>query len=235
MGIRKPVLSVQEARRLSSLRPMSAESDQSLAASPPPAAAIAPVEQPTQEKLSTVSPPPPLTQPARPDAVVTSQPKASIEPKAEVYAPQRTGAESKPTPAVEPRVRSAYSAAPMPSIARIQVFISANVPLPGVSRSFDLLSRQYPPEKALQMILRRAMDDYEESLSRGRYEVAADSYPLDSDIVVYTSRMMPRHLLALARDHFDPLGFESARAFGQKLANAALTLFFAAERKKSDP
>jgi hypothetical protein len=39
-------------------------------------------------------------------------------------------------------------------------------------------------------------------------------------------------LLNRARAYFDPLGFESNRAFGRKLACAALAAFFAAEAKR---
>jgi hypothetical protein len=44
--------------------------------------------------------------------------------------------------------------------------------------------------------------------------------------------MMPVTLLTLARAHFDPLGLESTRAFGLKLATTALAAFFAREVRR---
>ena len=119
---------------------------------------------------------------------------------------------------------------------KVQVFVSAALPAEGVSGSFDLLCRQYRPKKALQMILRRALDDYEVMLGNGSYANGAVTYALlkttEQDISVKTSRMIPVNLVEIARAHFDPLGLESTRAFGQKLANAALAAFFKAETKK---
>jgi hypothetical protein len=101
-----------------------------------------------------------------------------------------------------------------------------------VSSSFDLLSRQYPPEKALQMILRRALDDHEEKLADGTFQTLPESYPLGGKTVVQTSRIMRQDLVELSGSLFDPLGFESTRASGLKLASAALASFFAAEKKR---
>jgi hypothetical protein len=192
---------------------------------------LEPVEQTAQhEPPAGISPSPPA-RPALPEAAASDELSAVLEPKTDVPPSPRARAASKPSVNPSPRVLMPSAVVQPQSIARIQVFVSANVPLPGVSRSFDMLSSRYPPEKALQMILRRAMDDYEERLSDGSFGDLPESYPSDGKIVVYTSRIMPRNLVDLSRDHFDPLGFESARAFGQKLANAALASFFAAERK----
>ena len=118
---------------------------------------------------------------------------------------------------------------------KVQIFLSAPLPIRGVSAAFDLLSRQYSPQKALQMILRRALDEYEEMLESGAFQRAVDNYASDDSdstvSIVQTSRMIPKPLLALARAHFDPLGLESTRAFGRKLATAALAAFFAREAK----
>ncbi|MGO6748069.1 VirC2 family conjugal transfer protein [Rhizobium ruizarguesonis] len=127
---------------------------------------------------------------------------------------------------------------PQAAIARpkkIQVFVSAYIPAPKVSPVFDILSRQYPPHKSLQMILRRALADYEEMLEDGSFQQEPDSYALEAptgSMLVQTSHMMPKVLLTLARAHFDPLGLESSRAFGLKLATAALAAFFSREVKR---
>lgn len=113
---------------------------------------------------------------------------------------------------------------------KIQVFLSAALPASTVSKSFDLLCKQYVPAKALQMILRRAMDDYEVLLEHGDLHDLPGDYPeaIAPDVcgIIQTSRMMPITLVERARIHFDPLGFESDRAFGRKLASAALSIFF---------
>ena len=80
------------------------------------------------------------------------------------------------------------------------------------------------------MILRRALDDYEDRLSDGSFTALPETYPVAGHTMIQTSRIMPQELADLARLHFDPLGFESARAFGLKLATAALAAFFANER-----
>jgi hypothetical protein len=86
------------------------------------------------------------------------------------------------------------------------------------------------------MILRRALDDYEQMLENTAFQDTAAIYAPDetgaAGSIVQTSRMMPMGLVAIARAHFDPLGLESTRAFGRKLATAALAAFFAREGKQ---
>ena len=118
---------------------------------------------------------------------------------------------------------------------KIQVFLSAPLPASGISKSYDALSQQYPQAKALQMVLRRALKDYEIRLDNGSHMTAPTDYPIGeggSVAIVQTSRMIPVRLIEAARKHFDPLGFESTRAFGRKLACAALASFFEAEGKQ---
>lgn len=110
---------------------------------------------------------------------------------------------------------------------KVQVFLSAALPTPGFSRGFDSLCEQYRPAKALQMILRRALDDYEVMLLSASLIKPVAPYPVEEPLsLVLTSRMMPRRVVEIALAHFDPLGVESARAFGRKLASAALGMFF---------
>jgi len=86
------------------------------------------------------------------------------------------------------------------------------------------------------MILRKALDDYEDALDDGSFVKLQQDYDVDNDeteeAVVQTSRMIPKPLIEVARDHFDPLGLESARAFGRKLGTAALAAFFAHEARR---
>ncbi|MER8576691.1 VirC2 family conjugal transfer protein [Mesorhizobium sp. M1409] len=115
---------------------------------------------------------------------------------------------------------------------KVQVFLSAPLPARGISATFDALSAQSRPSKALQMILRRALDDYELMLPNGSFTEIAPAYSVEEPLaIVATSRMMPRRLVDIALAHFDPLGFESARAFGRKLASSALCTFFDNEKK----
>lgn len=120
---------------------------------------------------------------------------------------------------------------------KVQVFLSAPIPARGVSQTFDLLSERHRPAKALQMILRRALDDYEVNLTEGLALNPAPGYlTQDPFEFVSTSRMMPQKLVDIAVDQFDPLGLESSRAIGRMLATSALTLFFSSENiiKRSD-
>ncbi|WP_314964436.1 VirC2 family conjugal transfer protein, partial [Bradyrhizobium cosmicum] len=80
---------------------------------------------------------------------------------------------------------------------------------------FDSLCGQYRPAKALQMILRRALDDYQVMLLSASLTKPVAPYPVEEPLsLVLTSRMMPRRVVEIALAHFDPLGLESARAFG---------------------
>jgi hypothetical protein len=237
MAIRKPTLTVQEARRLSSIRPEGNDT-------PPRPADVAEAPEPVLHIVATatLAEPPASLMPVPPlpaeavlaDTVPVVQPETAVESQIlrerALRAAPAGGSPAKssaltPAPVLQ-------NTAPAQNVARIQVFVSANVPAPGVSASFDLLSRQYPPEKALQMILRRALDDYEDRLADGTFQNLPDSYASDGKLVVQTSRIMPKDLVEVSRSHFDPLGFESTRAFGLKLASAALASFFAAEKKR---
>jgi hypothetical protein len=121
----------------------------------------------------------------------------------------------------------------------VQVFVSALYPAAGVSPTFELVCHHYPPHKALQMILRRALHDYDTFLEDGRFQQLSTTYDVDeatfSPPFVQTSRMMSRSTLRVARAHFDPLGLETARAFGRSLATAALAAFFSNEPKQVMP
>lgn len=175
------------------------------------------------------------------DAETNAQPFVADHIGVEAENASRSGGPTSPTTDVAYQ-KPAVPAAPKPRperepvhsspvmITRIQVFVSAAMPLPHVSRVFDRLCREYPPSKSLQMILRRAMDDYERLLATGGHKNRPTDYPAVDDLspqsIVQTSRMICGDLLLIARSQFDPLGLESARTFGRKLATAALATFF---------
>lgn len=206
MGIRKPLLSVVETKRLAKIWPS------------------VPVDDPGLE-VATMTPADP-----DPTASVAEMPTCA---KAMVTTENRSPPRRNATALTNERPPLPSQFAPR-SAGRIQVFLSAIVPSQGASRVFDQLCREYNPGKALQMILRRALDDYEGLLENGAFQKTATSYVSLEDnsakSIVQTSRMMPVNLLAIARAHFDPLGLESARTFGRKLATAALAAFFDDER-----
>ncbi|RNJ41465.1 virulence protein [Mesorhizobium erdmanii] len=191
MGIRKPAVSVQEARRLAAGQSERSFQESMLASSNPPVA-IAPIEPTIRQTGNRIVPARAL--PAR-RTVLLSNERHDADPK-------------------------------------VQVFLSAALPARGISATFDALSAESRPAKALQMILRRALDDYELMLSNGSFAEIAPAYSVEEPLaIVATSRMMPRRLVDIALAHFDPLGFKSARAFGRKLASSALCIFFDNEKK----
>jgi len=222
MAIRKPSVSVEEAKRLARLLP-DAEDRQ---AKPNDAIPAPEPETPTVLERDTIVEPAPFI--AKPDEPPSS---ASIEPASRSVASSPV---QRPGQAILPA--QAFTGVVFPEVEleepKSQVFLSAPLPARGVSPSFDALSKQYPATKALQMILRRALDAYEARLEDGSYKALQGEYQLDAKgrpAIIQTSRMMPDRLIEIARGHFDPLGFESTRAFGRKLACAALACFFATE------
>ncbi|MCW0021370.1 VirC2 family conjugal transfer protein [Rhizobium sp. BT-226] len=237
MGIRKPSLSVKEARTLASVR--STASQELGALSSPdqvPDAPALPIagsanqsrksgdtwqRRPAGNDISETGKP----APKKPGAAASS--KSSGMSSDKVGPSALTGAQDKGVVAESPfptsRVRR----------DKVQVFLSAPFPAAGVSPTFELLCKQYSPHKALQMILRKALHSYERLLADGTFQRVAQTYDVDvaaATEAVQTSRMMPNRLVVIARAHFDPLGLESTRAFGRKLGMAALAAFFTNER-----
>ncbi len=207
MAIRKPVLSVQEARRLSVAR---IESLETMSSNDSPQIDVA--QNLTHE----------ITQ--RQIVPIASTPVAAA------LVPRSTSFDMTLTPKV---AHASHLLSPQISgTNRVQVFVSAAYPERSVSASFDVLTGKYPAAKALQMILRRAMDEYEDRLADGSFVSLPETYAAAGPAVVQTSRIMPQELADVARLHFDPLGFESSRAFGLKLATAALATFFASEHRR---
>lgn len=252
MALRKPALSAQEARRLAFAKPEDALPSLTLIDKQP----VAPVQIQTVQ-AEAENPPPPAPEPAElaaPVQIQTAQPEAETPPSPIVVsvtarenppeavaaadvtsvAPQKAAVR---TPSAKSRTAS-FVPAPLPAQylpsaeLRMQVFISAHMPAPGFSPSFDMLCTKHRPAKALQMILRKAMDEYEDRIADGSFVSLPEDYPSIKTAPVQTSRIMPQELIDLAKLHFDPLGFESARAFGLKIASAALAHFFAREKAR---
>ncbi|BCH62603.1 protein virC2 (plasmid) [Agrobacterium vitis] len=209
MGIRKPSVSVTEAKRLARSR----------------------LEEPLSETALNAQPD------GMSDAVTAAVPNAtpSASPEIPVEIASREAVTRVEPPRIDRRKPEPAFAEPRCDEPKIQVFLSAPLPAAGISDAFDRLCRQYPANKALQMVLRRALDVYDTRLDNGSHLTAPNEYPIDNlsaITVVQTSRMMPVRLVEIARSYFDPLGFESTRAFGRKLACAALATFFEAETRR---
>ncbi|MCW8059653.1 VirC2 family conjugal transfer protein [Agrobacterium tumefaciens] len=243
MAIHKPSLTVTEARRLAKINSALGEVDGGL----PPAifpkkVEVTPEPKPVTVKQETTSVSPQLKspfslvttaeQPAGPERlkepapVQTGMALSAVRRTADKPSPRRS---SGPSPFA---IAGAYAYSPLAE-DKVQVYVSALQPAPGVSAMFDTLLTNYSSRKALQMILRRALHDYDLSLENGEFLKYAPGYdinPATAESPIQTSRMMPKKVLALAREHFDPLGLESTRAFGRKLATAALAAFFARHR-----
>lgn len=119
------------------------------------------------------------------------------------------------------------------SVLKKQIFLSAFEPKPSVSKTFKMLIQRHPSDKALQMILRKALTLYEPYILDGSFVRLPHDFDYaispDGPTIVQTSRVMHVETLQRAREHFDPLNLESDRAFGRMLATAALACFFSSE------
>lgn len=250
MAIRKPGMTVSEARRLAEARAAEARGGPgtpiATSVSATPAGAYVPVPcSPVSMPEFSETVETDLTPGVHPEATPrAADPKPSVRPSRTVGGASSSASRhpekaniAAPDPPNKPSAAANIDAVKSSRnltepVIKTQVFVSAPLPAVGVSSAFEILLQQYPPNKALQMILRRALDDYEQMLADGSFQKVAIGYPADATTpakLVQTSHMMRQPLLALARAHFDPLGLESARAFGLKLATAALTVYFSRE------
>lgn len=243
MAIHKPSLTVTEARRLAKINSALLEVDGGL---PPaifpkkPEVTPEPAPVAVEQKTTSVSP-----QLKSTFSLVTTAEKPARPERVKEPAPVRTGMASSTVRRTADSSPPKPSSGPLPFAVvatydysafveeKVQVYVSALQPAPGVSAMFDTLLTNYSSRKALQMILRRALHDYDSGLESGEFLNYAPSYdinPTAAGSPIQTSRMMPKTALAIARAHFDPLGLETTRAFGRRLATAALAAFFARHR-----
>lgn len=252
MAIRKPVLSVKEARNLAAHRsdllpsvtphhpvrdpsalqrrphtedvPVAATTIASIAAEVPILSTLEPEVVPLPVESRG---PEPVVMAAEVSPPQVSQADTGLRPKAAEKKSRKAAPDIAPTIAKRQKQQVIGKRS---EDGKIQVFVSAALPARGVSKSFERLCRQYAPAKSLQMILRRALDDYEVLLENGDLDNLPETYTeaVAPEVcgIIQTSRIMPLRLIERARAHFDPLGFESDRAFGRKLASAALAIFF---------
>jgi len=111
------------------------------------------------------------------------------------------------------------------------VVVTIDVPLPatGVSVTFDTLCKTYPAKKALALILRKAMPEFERRLLDGKAKSAPRDYLVQPGDLK-TTRTMPEDAYQLAKGQFDPLDMLPNRQFGRIVALAALAAFFKNEK-----
>ncbi len=149
--------------------------------------------------------------------------KPDIPDKPKREAAEKTSVKKKNTPII-------YEARPRIQGARKQIFISARLPAAGVSWNFDLLSQHHDPKKALRLILKQALNAYEAHIRDGSFEKMSTSYETlstkNTSNLMQTSRTFDADIFLRANAFFNPLGFESDRAVGFKIATAALAVFF---------
>ena len=107
----------------------------------------------------------------------------------------------------------------------------AETPAPGVSAAFDALSAEMGSTKALQAILRKALDAYEGSLLDGSHVNAPVHYDT-AGAEVRTSRRFDTAALTVARERFDPFDVITKADLGRKIAKAALATYFARGAQK---
>lgn len=237
MGIRKPNLSVSEARRLANIN--SALPDQSSPMHVLDNLSTQPELPSDGDVVTSFSTPVLISNSKEQLKIADKTSPRNVSPK-QVRAGKQAESDT-----LNPRPGNKDAALQHPlmvetldvasEVNKVQVYVSALRPAPGVSRTFDLLRDRYRPAKALQMILRRALQEYDELLLTGQFLQLPQTYEIDTDFketVIQTSRMMPKSCLAIARIHFDPLELETTRAFGRKLAVAALSAYFSATTSK---
>jgi hypothetical protein len=134
-------------------------------------------------------------------------------------------------PAQEKQNRRAKTPATADRGKKPGILITIDVPLPatGVSATFDTLCRTYSGKKALALILRKAMPEFERLLRDGKIESAPRDYPIQPGDLK-TTRTMPEDGYQLAKVQFDPLDMLPNRQFGRIVALAALAAFFKNEK-----
>ena len=133
-------------------------------------------------------------------------------------------------PRDEPPLPSNTAARPAPRRWGATLAVSAALPAPAVSPAYEALCRNRPPAKALQALLRVALDQYELMLIDGTFRDAPVTYPGQHG-EVRTTRKISQQALDVAKAHFDPLGVEQPASLGRMIATAALAVYFDQERQ----
>jgi hypothetical protein len=229
MGIRKPSLTVDEARRRAEQSndkdsPAGAGAEQRPVVRSPASSAVFPLP-------AAVSPPITLPPPSMPEPPVTLSLLPHATSGSAATKGHGQGVEGIPVKRTAAPRQTRVTA---DGAAKQQLFLSVTIPAKGVSKSFDMLCLNHTPAKALQLILKRALPLYEDRILDGTFVTIESAYEEDRSSaaagVVQTSRTMLSSTVAMAKSHLDPLGFESERTFGRMLASAALSAFFDRER-----
>ena len=118
------------------------------------------------------------------------------------------------------------------SVSGKKVMLSLSVPhpAPGVSPSFDEISKFHGGNTAMKTVLKRAIPLFEKRIKENTLSGIDVQYSL-GDGITQTTRMMDVALVEAASKYFDPLGVLSRRGLALKIAQAALSLWFKQEAK----
>lgn len=125
---------------------------------------------------------------------------------------------------------TATATRPVPRRWGATLAVSAAVPAPTVSPAYEALCRNRSPAKALQALLRVALDQYELMLIDGTFRDAPTTYSAQHG-EVRTTRKISQQALDAAKAHFDPLGVEQPASLGRMIATAALAVYFDQEKQ----
>ncbi|MEO1109836.1 MAG: VirC2 family conjugal transfer protein [Pseudomonadota bacterium] len=111
--------------------------------------------------------------------------------------------------------------------------IAINVPFPpaGLSVSFDHLCDTFPRNRALALILKKAMSAYEEHLTDGTFKSLPKDYQTGEGMFS-TTRNIETDLYTIAKSHFDPYDLLPDRQLGGLIGTSALAAYFENEKQK---
>ena len=148
----------------------------------------------------------------------------------------RAAAPEPSTPEPAPAASSSAPPDPAPATAGAgegtQVLtITVPTPAPGVSPSFDAVSAQQGPTRALQALIRKAMDAYEPTLLDGSFKTQPTSYEAGGGDV-RTTRRISAEAFAVAREHFDPYDVATLTGLSRMIATAALAAYFKRDKRR---
>ena len=177
--------------------------------------------------------PPRQAEPTKAEAPPT--PVQSEKPAPQLAAPEPSAPASEPpaasAPAPTPTLAGSAPAAGGAGEGTQVLTITVPTPAPGVSPSFDAVSAQQGPTRALQALIRKAMDAYEPTLLDGSFKAQPASYEAGGGDV-RTTRRISAAAFAVAREHFDPYDVATLTGLSRMIATAALAAYFQREKRR---
>lgn len=167
------------------------------------------------------------------EALAESRAERGLPPKP-APTPVASATPSTPPPA-RPRKGRGGAPAPSPAPVRTAGNVTINVvaphPAPGVSPSFDAISADLGPERAMRATSTRAWASVDAVIASGALSTVP-SYAVSGAVTETTRRIAPG-LIDRARAKLDPHSVESQRTIGRALMTSALAAYFKAEKTTS--